>query len=115
MVNCDWTSGDTKNSTKDPNAWKCWEWNDITNEEGEPAYVLFTEEGEQEIKLLIGPASIGDMGPLAFEFVEGIENAPEEEKEWDELEKSIIASIADDVIVGVKGSQADIIIVKKFA
>ena len=79
MVNCDWTSGDTKNSTKDPNAWKCWEWNDITNEEGEPAYVLFTEEGEQEIKLLIGPASIGDMGPLAFEFVEGIENAPEDD------------------------------------
>jgi hypothetical protein len=79
MVNCDWTSGDTKNSTKDPEAWKCWEWNDITNEEGEPAYVLFTEEGEQEIKLLIGPASIGDMGPLAFEFVEGIENAPEDD------------------------------------
>ena len=34
---------------------------------------------------------------------------------WDELEKSVIASVADDVIVGVKGKQADIIIVKKFA
>ena len=34
---------------------------------------------------------------------------------WDELEKSVIASIADDVIVGVKGKKADIIIVKKFA
>jgi hypothetical protein len=34
---------------------------------------------------------------------------------WDELEKSVIASVADDVIVGVKGNQADIIIVKKFA
>ena len=34
---------------------------------------------------------------------------------WDELEKSVIASVADDVIVGVKGHQADIIIVKKFA
>jgi hypothetical protein len=34
---------------------------------------------------------------------------------WDELEKSVIASVADDVIVGVKGRQADIIIVKKFA
>lgn len=33
---------------------------------------------------------------------------------WDELEKSVIASVADDVIVGVKGNQADIIIVKKF-
>ena len=34
---------------------------------------------------------------------------------WDELEKSVIASVADDVIVGVKGNQADIIIVKRFA
>jgi hypothetical protein len=34
---------------------------------------------------------------------------------WDELEKSVIASVADDVIVGVKGKKADIIVVKKFA
>ena len=41
---------------------------------------------------------------------------PEENKEeWDELEKSIIASIADDVIVGVKGKKATIVIIKKFA
>ena len=41
---------------------------------------------------------------------------PEEQaEEWDELEKSVIASAADDVIVGIKGKQADIIIVKKFA
>lgn len=39
----------------------------------------------------------------------------EKAEEWDELEKSVIASVADDVIVGVKGKQADIIIVKKFA
>ena len=38
-----------------------------------------------------------------------------EEKEWDELEKSIVTSIADDIIVGVKGRKANIIIVKKFA
>lgn len=37
-----------------------------------------------------------------------------EKKEWDELEKSVIASIADDIIVGIKGKHADIIIVKKF-
>ena len=36
-------------------------------------------------------------------------------EEWDELERSVIASVADDVIVGVKGTRADIIIVKKFA
>ena len=34
---------------------------------------------------------------------------------WDELEKSVIASVADDVIVGVKGKRADIVVVKKFA
>ena len=40
-----------------------------------------------------------------------------EEKEgeaWDELEKSVIASVADDVIVGIKGKSANIVIVKKF-
>ena len=36
-------------------------------------------------------------------------------EEWDELEKSVIASVADDVIVGVKGKQANIVVVKKFA
>lgn len=39
----------------------------------------------------------------------------ENKEEWDELEKSIIASIADDVIVGVKGKKANIVIIKKFA
>ena len=37
-----------------------------------------------------------------------------EDKEWDELEKSIITSLADDVIVGVKGKTASIIIIKNF-
>ena len=37
-----------------------------------------------------------------------------EESDWDELEKSIIASLADDVIVGVKGKQANIVIIKNF-
>ena len=39
----------------------------------------------------------------------------EKAEEWDELEKSVIASVADDVLVGVKGKQAEIVIVKKFA
>ncbi len=38
----------------------------------------------------------------------------ENEEEWDELEKSIIANLADDVIVGVKGRKANFTIVKKF-
>ena len=39
----------------------------------------------------------------------------EEAEAWDELEKSVIASAADDVTVGVKGKQVDIVIVKRFA
>jgi hypothetical protein len=39
----------------------------------------------------------------------------EDVADWDELEKSIIANLADDVIVGVKGRKANFIIVKKFA
>lgn len=34
---------------------------------------------------------------------------------WDELEKSVLASVADDVVVGVRGKCADIVVVKKFA
>lgn len=45
------------------------------------------------------------------------ETVKEEQNEaaWDELEKSVISSVADDVIVGVKGKQVDIVIVKNFA
>ena len=40
----------------------------------------------------------------------------EDKKEaWDELEKSVIASLADDVTVGIKGNRAQIVVVKKFA
>ena len=34
---------------------------------------------------------------------------------WDELEKSVIASVADDITVGIKGRRANIIIIKNFA
>lgn len=39
----------------------------------------------------------------------------EQVEAWDELEKSVIASVADDVIVGVRGKRAEILILKKFA
>ena len=39
----------------------------------------------------------------------------EQAEAWDELEKSVIASVADDIIVGIKGKQADIVVTKKFA
>ena len=38
----------------------------------------------------------------------------EKTEKWDELEKSVIASVADDIIVGVKGKCADIVVIKKF-
>ena len=50
--------------------------------------------------------------------LEKYRNSVSEEKQaeaWDELEKSVIASVADDVIVGVRGKQADIVIIKKFS
>ena len=37
-----------------------------------------------------------------------------EKEEYDELEKSIVANVADDVIVGIKGRQVEIVVVKKF-
>lgn len=39
----------------------------------------------------------------------------EESPEWDELERSILTKLADDVIVGVKGKHVNIIIKKTFA
>lgn len=35
-------------------------------------------------------------------------------EDWDELEKSIVAKLADDVIVGVRGKKVEIIIKKEF-
>lgn len=43
-------------------------------------------------------------------------NKENEKKEaWDELEKSIVANIADDITVGIKGQKVDIVVKKKFA
>ena len=36
------------------------------------------------------------------------------ESEWDQLERSIVAKLADDVIVGVRGKKVEIIIKKEF-
>ena len=37
----------------------------------------------------------------------------EPEEAWDELEKSIVANIADDVLVGIKNNTVELIIKKK--
>ena len=62
--------------------------------------------------------NIAGMGYSCLWSLENYINTIKKEEDsatWDELEKSVLASIADDVIVGVKGKRADIIIVKKFA
>lgn len=47
------------------------------------------------------------------ETVQGRKNDDKIEK-WDELEKSIIANIADDVTVGIKGNNVEMVITKKW-
>lgn len=42
------------------------------------------------------------------------ENSEDANEAWDELEKSIVANLADDVIVGVKGDRVELVILKKF-
>ena len=43
-----------------------------------------------------------------------LDNA-EADAAWDELEKSIVGKLADDVVVGVKGDRIELVIVKDFA
>lgn len=42
------------------------------------------------------------------------EESSEKAEAWDELEKSIIGRLADDVIVGIRGKKVDIIVCKEF-
>ena len=70
---------------------------------------------------MLFPPATGYNEGVDFAYIWSLEQyknsvKPQEQSEaWDELEKSVIASAADDVIVGVKGKRTDIIIVKKFA
>ena len=48
------------------------------------------------------------------QYKQAVQNDNDKEA-WDELEKSVLSSVADDVTVGVKGKKVDIVIVKKFA
>lgn len=42
------------------------------------------------------------------------EKGADNSEEWDQLEKSIVAKLANDVIVGVRGSKVEIVIKKEF-
>lgn len=47
-------------------------------------------------------------------YVEQSKEQAEKSEDWDRLEKSIVAKLADDVVVGVRGHKVDIIIKKEF-
>ena len=63
-----------------------------------------------------GPAARMDYSYFLWSMEQYKNSVKEQQKEdeFDELEKSIIANLADDVIVGVKGKQATIVVIKKF-
>ena len=44
----------------------------------------------------------------------GADSSEQVKEAWDELEKSIIANVADDVVVAVKGNHAELTVIKKF-
>ncbi|MBQ6807405.1 MAG: hypothetical protein IJO97_08250 [Lachnospiraceae bacterium] len=49
-----------------------------------------------------------------WEFSQYKEEVEQDSKEWDEMEKSIVANLADDVIIGTRKNYIDIVVVKKF-
>ena len=51
----------------------------------------------------------------SLEQYRGTVREDKESAEWDELEKCVIASASDDVIVGVKGKCAEIVVIKRFS
>ena len=55
------------------------------------------------------------MNKITLEEYKNYVKMEEKKEEWDELEKSVIASVADDITVGIKGTSAEIVIIKKFA
>lgn len=52
-------------------------------------------------------------------YRQGVDEAKEKSEDvkevWDELEKSILANLADDLIVAIRGDEAEITVVKKFS
>jgi hypothetical protein len=43
-----------------------------------------------------------------------LERASEPDENWDELERSVVANLADDVRIGIKGRDVEITIIKRF-
>lgn len=47
-------------------------------------------------------------------FRENLAKEPEKTEEWDELERSIVANIADEIQIGIRSSSVELVIYKKF-
>ena len=80
---------------------------------------------EERMGTLVFPSEMANLGPgyyaggdcyYLWSLSQYKDTVKKEEQAdaWDELEKSVIASVADDVTVGIKGNNAEIIIIKKF-
>ena len=85
---------------------------------------VFLDEASAQLGAISSPSlhfGTGCSEGVDFSYIWSLEQyratvkKEEQAEAWDELEKSVIASVADDVIVGVKGKQANITVVKKFA
>lgn len=59
-------------------------------------------------------SSVWSMALYKEEIAKHPENGEEATEEWDELERSIVANIADDVKVGVRGNRVELTVCKKF-
>lgn len=59
-------------------------------------------------------AYVWTMSSYRDEIRKNIENGNEASKAWDELEKSIVANIADDIKVSIVGKKVDITVYKAF-
>ena len=47
-------------------------------------------------------------------YSDSLERTSEPDENWDELEKSVVAKLADDVRIGIKGRDVEMTIIKKF-
>lgn len=78
---------------------------------------VFASDYIYESGMMLEPYSYSSAWSLQsfYDTVDEVYVEPDEDSDnGDELRKSIIANVADDVIVGVKGNQVDVIIKKEF-
>ena len=71
--------------------------------------------GTMDTAAMMGMTTLWTLHDYRHELDEARSADANAEEAWDELEKSIVARLADDVVVGVKGSRLELVIVKDFA